>query len=115
MESTVLGRGSFAVLGRFAHGPDEHRDPAEEGFSSSNIIFTTGGRWRFHGHAGRIFALLRTSMQATPQAGALIAAPLLAAGGVSLAIVVAAALVGAPAVAALTSGVLAQAERGSVQ
>jgi len=52
MESTVLGRGSFAVLGRFAHGPDEHRDPAEEGFASSNVIFTTDGRWRFHGHDG---------------------------------------------------------------
>jgi len=65
---------------------------------------------------GRVFALLRTSMQATPPAGALIAAPLLAAGGVSLAIVVAAALIGAPAAAALVSGVLvAQAERGSVQ
>jgi AraC-like DNA-binding protein len=52
MESTVLGRGSFAVLGRFAHGPGEHRDPAEEGFSSSNVIFTTDGRWRFHGYDG---------------------------------------------------------------
>ena len=65
--------------------------------------------------AGRVFALLRTSMQATPPAGALIAAPLLAAGGVSLAVVVAAALIGAPAVAALASGVLVQADRGSVQ
>jgi AraC family transcriptional regulator len=52
MESTVLGRGSFAVLGRFAHGPDEHRDPAEEGFSSSSVVFTTDGQWRFHGHDG---------------------------------------------------------------
>jgi predicted MFS family arabinose efflux permease len=64
---------------------------------------------------GRVFALLRTSMQATPPAGALIAAPLLAAGGVSLAVVVAAAVIGAPAVAALASGVLVQADRGSVK
>jgi predicted MFS family arabinose efflux permease len=64
---------------------------------------------------GRVFALLRTSMQATPPAGALIAAPLLAAGGVSLAVVVAATLIGAPALAALSFGVLVQAERGSVQ
>jgi MFS family permease len=64
---------------------------------------------------GRVFALLRTSMQATPPAGALVAAPLLATGGVPLAVVVAAALVGAPAVVALASGVLRQAERGSVK
>jgi MFS family permease len=64
---------------------------------------------------GRVFALLRTSMQATPPAGALIAAPLLGAGGVSLAVVVAAAVIGAPALAALASGVLVQADRGSVQ
>lgn len=48
----MLGRGSFAVLGRFAHGAHEHHDPAEEGFSSSNVIFTTDGRWRFHGRDG---------------------------------------------------------------
>ena len=48
----MLGRGSFAVLGRFAHGPHEHDDPAEERFSSSNVIFTTDGRWRFHGYDG---------------------------------------------------------------
>ena len=65
---------------------------------------------------GRVFALLRTSMQATPPAGALVAAPLLGAGGISLTVVVAAAVIGAPAVAALLSGVLVQADRvASVQ
>ena len=52
MQTTVLGRGSFAVLGRFSHGPGEHRDPDEERFPSPTVIFTTEGRWRFHGHGG---------------------------------------------------------------
>lgn len=54
MQTTLLGRGSFAVLGRFAHGAHAHEDPAEERFASSNVIFTTHGRWRLHGRDGWI-------------------------------------------------------------
>ena len=56
METTILGRGSFATFGRCVHGPGEHHDPAEERFSSSTVIFTTAGRWSVHGHDGWIDA-----------------------------------------------------------
>jgi MFS family permease len=55
---------------------------------------------------GRVFALLRTSMQATPPLGALLAAPLLGAGGIPLAVVVAAIVIAAPGLAGLLSGAL---------
>lgn len=52
MLSTVLGRGSFATLASFSHGTCAHVDPEEERFPFPVVIFTTDGRWRFHGRDG---------------------------------------------------------------
>ncbi len=52
MLSTLLGRGSFATLAAFAHGSCTHVDPDEERFPFPVVIFTTDGRWRFHGRDG---------------------------------------------------------------
>jgi AraC-like DNA-binding protein len=60
METTILGRGSFATFGLCVHGPGEHHDPAEERFPSSTVIFTTHGRWSVHGHDGWIEACRQT-------------------------------------------------------
>jgi MFS family permease len=50
---------------------------------------------------GRVFGLLRTTMQSTPPLGALLAGPLLAAGGVPLATLAVAAVIAVPAAVAL--------------
>jgi MFS family permease len=55
---------------------------------------------------GRVFGLLRTLMQSTVPLGALLAAPLLAAGGVALACLAVGALLAVPAVVALLAGML---------
>ena len=55
---------------------------------------------------GRVFGLLRTLMQATPPLGALLAAPLLHAGGVPAAALACAGLLVVPAAAALAAGLL---------
>jgi AraC-like DNA-binding protein len=52
MQSTVLGRGSFATLASFAHGSHVHEDPEEERFPSAVVIFTTDGRWRYQSRDG---------------------------------------------------------------
>jgi predicted MFS family arabinose efflux permease len=57
---------------------------------------------------GRIFGLLRTAMQATPPLGALLAAPLLALGGMRTVAAVLAALLVIPAVTALAVGALSE-------
>lgn len=55
---------------------------------------------------GRVFGLLRTVMQATPPLGALVTAPLLAAGGVPLVALAVAGLLSVPAAVALALRVL---------
>jgi MFS family permease len=63
---------------------------------------------------GRVFGLLRTLMQSTPPLGALLAAPLLSAGGVPLAALAVGALLAVPAAVALAAGVTEPPRRAAV-
>jgi len=52
--TTVVARGSLATVGTFAHGGAWGGDPDEEAFTRPAAVFTTAGRWRFHGRHGPV-------------------------------------------------------------
>ena len=58
--TTTLTRTSLATVETFSHGAAWHGDPEEESFSRPTVIFTTHGRWRFHGSFGAVEVESRT-------------------------------------------------------
>jgi AraC-like DNA-binding protein len=52
----ITAQSPLASAGWFTHGPEWAGDPDEEAFALPVVIATIQGRWRFHGHHGRVDA-----------------------------------------------------------